>query len=434
MSEPGSNDKPEAKKPRGRRWRQRALALLGGLVVFWGIPEVVVRIADPPLEQYTEIYFMGDPNSPRLFMKDPYLDWKLRPDVHLKFLDTDVATDENGFRGPPRAEGRGNVLCLGDSTTFGWSVQEPAGFPSRLEAILKGPSGKAGWQVLNGGVPAYASLQVLAVAERLVPRWRPEAVVICLGNNESSPTNRSDRQHAEDRRLAAPAEAMLSRSRFLVWLSERIIPAKRETFFAESLGSARARATPEEFEANLREIVRVVRRGGARPILLAPPVCLYVPPRARTKLMPEWTQWGEWGRRVQGRVRTGRLDEAAAEAERIFAASSGHFYAIWLKGMVLAEKGDFAAAREMLEEAFDRHPFPERATRAYRDVVRRVAVSEAADYVDTNELFRSIVDGPAQLSLYLDWCHPTPLGHDIIARRLAKIISSPREAGGNTGP
>jgi len=435
MSQAKSNDKPAAKRPVERKWRRRLAALALGVAVFWGIPEIIVRIADPPLEQYTEIYFMGDQNSPRLFMKDPYLDWKLRANVNLKFLGTDVRTDADGFRGPARARRRCNVLCLGDSTTFGWRVGESEAFPARLEAMLNGRAGASGpWQVLNAGVPAYSSLQVRMLAERLVPVWRPEVVVVCLGNNESSPAKRSDRQHAADRRIAAPVEAFLTHSRFLVWLKERIVPARYETFFAVSPGAARARATPAEFEANLRDILRIARDHGARPILLAPPVCLYVPPRARTKLMPEWTRWGRWGRRVQDLVRAGRLDEAAEEAEKILAENSGHFYAVWLKGMVLAEKGSVAAARRMLEEAFDRHPFPERATRAYRDVVRRVADSEAAEYVDTNEMFRSIMDGPEQRSLYLDWCHPTRLGHDIIARRLAQIIRAPREAGPELQP
>ena len=157
-------------------------------------------------------------------------------------------------------------------------------------------------------------------------------------------------------------------------------------------------------------------------MVLAPPVNLWIPPRVRAGMFPDVAQWSQWARRVQALVQQRRLDDAAAEVDKILASSDGHFYATWLKGMVLAEKGDLPAARAILEKAFEKHPFPERSPLSYRQTIERVAREEGVAALDPNAVFREVMDGPAAQGLYLDWCHPSVLGHEIIARRLAAMI------------
>jgi lysophospholipase L1-like esterase len=422
MSDATSNDNSNAKRP-GRRWRNRLLALLLGLIVFWGIPEIVVRIADPTLERFTEIVFMGDPNSRELFMKDPYLYWKLRPDVKLTFLGSEIRTNAEGFRGPAVESGRRNILLVGDSGTFGWRVAEGEAFPAKLAALLNAQPGSEKWQALNAGVPGYSSHQVREVAERLIRTWKPEVVVICVGNNDPAPTVRSDAQLADDRSWAAPLAAALSHSRLLVWVSEQFQSEKVETFHAKSLADARPRVSKEELADNLQAMIQAARDAGATPVVLAPPVNLYVPPRVRAGMFPDVAQWSQWARRVQMLVQQRKLDDAAAEADKILADSNGHFYATWLRGIVLAEQGDLPAARTVLEIAFEKHPFPERSPLSYRQTIERVAGTEGATTLDPNAVFREVMDGPAAQGLYLDWCHPSALGHEIIARRLAAMIA-----------
>ncbi len=423
MSDADSNDNSDAKRPPRRRWRARLLALLLGLVVFWGIPEIVVRIIDPTLERFTEIVFMGDPNSRELFMKDPYLHWKLRPNVKLTFLGSEVRTNAQGFRGPAVESERRNILFLGDSGTFGWRVAEAEAFPAKLAAFLNAPPGGGTWQALNAGVPGYSSHQVRELSQRLIPKWMPEVVVICVGNNDPAPTVRSDAQLADDRRCAALLAAALSHSRFLVWVSELIQKEKVETFHATSLADARPRVHHLRLASNLEAVIATARKAGAKPVVLLPPVNLYVPPRVRAGMFPEVTQWSQWARRVQTLVQQRRFDDATAEANRILADSDGHFYAKWLKGIVLAEHGRLQDARRILEEAFVKHPFPERAPLSYRGVIYSMAQKDKVPVLDPNEVFREIMDGPAAQGLFLDWCHPSVLGHEVIARRLAAMIA-----------
>ena len=185
------------------------------LLLLWGIPEAIVRLANPPLESYQAIAFGGDPNSSKLFIKDWRLHWKLRPTVATTFLGAAVRTNRAGFRGDEPVPGGRVVLCLGDSTTFGWRVEQAEPFPARLQARLRG-EGKSptAWKVINAGVPGYSSLQLRLLAEQLVPRWKPEVVVVCVGNNEAWPVARSDRQIDADRAVSGRLVAALSASRF----------------------------------------------------------------------------------------------------------------------------------------------------------------------------------------------------------------------------
>jgi hypothetical protein len=86
--------------------------LLAGLAM-----EAVLRIADPIPE-------VGAPLS-AFFTGDPYLGWRGRPNVRLRFhrpeFDTLVLQDADGWRQgdpPPPADAARRVLVLGDSFTW----------------------------------------------------------------------------------------------------------------------------------------------------------------------------------------------------------------------------------------------------------------------------------------------------------------------------
>src|SRR5262245_17384769 len=106
------------KNSTGRSSRRKLWFRLGTvglvLVLVWGIPELIVRWANPRLEVYRAIMFANDPNSPELFMKDRQLHWKLRPNVSTRFCQASVRTSHHGFRGSDPVPGRRVVLCLGD--------------------------------------------------------------------------------------------------------------------------------------------------------------------------------------------------------------------------------------------------------------------------------------------------------------------------------
>jgi hypothetical protein len=68
-----------------------------------------------------------------------------------------IRTNSLGFRGrelPRELTGKRLVLAVGESTTFGWAVNNDETYPFHLETILNETSADRGWVVLNAGVPS----------------------------------------------------------------------------------------------------------------------------------------------------------------------------------------------------------------------------------------------------------------------------------------
>jgi lysophospholipase L1-like esterase len=83
------------------------------------------------------------------------------------------------------------VLALGDSHTYGVGYAGHEVYPARLQAILN-ESGPDSWRVLNLGVPGMSSLEIVARLPGWLSRYRPVAVVVCVGINNIWNESRND--------------------------------------------------------------------------------------------------------------------------------------------------------------------------------------------------------------------------------------------------
>lgn len=79
-----------------------------------------------------------------------------------------------------RSPGRLRVICLGESTTFGSSVD--SNYPAFLRRILT-QNGVAA-EVINGGVPGWVSDQVALRAEHQLAAYKPDVVILYVGWND----------------------------------------------------------------------------------------------------------------------------------------------------------------------------------------------------------------------------------------------------------
>ncbi len=400
--------------------------MLLALGLAWGIPELVVRLADPPLQSFRAIYFAGEPNSPTLFIQDPRLHWKLRPQTEVPFLGQVVRTDDDGFRNSPQPPAERLVLCLGDSTTFGWGLAQDKPFAPRLAQLLAGGS----WRVVNAGVPGYSSFQVRLLAERLIPAWKPDVVVICLGNNEAWPVEQSDRELDEQRGAVVAVTSLLSHSKFLVWAAERVRAERPRPFMASALQDAEPRVSLAEFAQNIEQILQIARDHHARVILLCPPVNLYTPPPPhRVSQFVELAEWKAYLTQMNSLLQEKRYQEALDRVQQSLAADPDNFLALWCQGGVLLEMGRQAEARELFEQAFEKNPYPERCKRSYRELLRSTAARHQVPFLDLNALFHKATEPEPPTRLFQDWCHPTEEGHRLIAEALAPLVLHAAPAG-----
>src|SRR5262249_53413213 len=87
-----------------------------------------------------------------------------------------VRFDENGFRVPvahPKAaqEGSPSVLALGCSFTYGDVCLAEEAYPYVLSRLT-------GCRSMNAGMKSYGLAQMLILARRLIPQYRPDYVVV----------------------------------------------------------------------------------------------------------------------------------------------------------------------------------------------------------------------------------------------------------------
>lgn len=171
-----------------RRSRQLALAALVWLAGLVGL-ELALRATgfEHPLREGAYRFVnpdrafaeSGDPAS--LMEEDEALFWRMRPG--WRSADGSIAVRASGFRTPdfdarPSA-GTLRVVCLGDSTTFGFGLREADAWPRVLETELR-RAGRAA-EVLNLGVPGYAAVQGERLLAQVLPRLEPDVVVFAFG-------------------------------------------------------------------------------------------------------------------------------------------------------------------------------------------------------------------------------------------------------------
>ena len=139
----------------------------------------------------------------------------------------------DGYRGRAvpldRQPGVLRVLCLGGSTTYGWTVPYPnQTYPAVLEELLRADLSKnyTDVEVLNGGLPYGTSAEILTHYHFKYHYYRPDVVIINEGGNDAQgytqayyhPDNSNWRQPLLNLRPLPLHFRWLAKSRFLSYV------------------------------------------------------------------------------------------------------------------------------------------------------------------------------------------------------------------------
>jgi hypothetical protein len=159
----------------------KTLALTAASVIFaLLLGELMVRSFGSDLVRWRLQNFVVDPSLSdsrrRSMQPHPLLGYVPRPG--FRWVDGDgrsMSFDDQGFRqhrardpAPPNGE---PVLVTGDSYAMGEEVSDDETVPAHLEQTLGRP-------VINAGVSGYGLDQIVLRSEALVPRLRPEVLVV----------------------------------------------------------------------------------------------------------------------------------------------------------------------------------------------------------------------------------------------------------------
>jgi lysophospholipase L1-like esterase len=227
-----------------------------------------------------------------LYEWDRHLLFRLRPGRELTLVDPlaprlyrdatrwTVRTGAAGFRTPDFSRepepGRVRVLALGDSSTFGWGVEAEETWPGRLPGALARATGQPAesFEVLNLGVPGYSTYQGRVLLERVALPLAPRLVVWSYLANDGAATGGSDAALSARRASwLGGVLALLHRSRAYETL-EAWIAAARSALHPPAAPdpkdpAARNVAGVAESRRNVLAAVEAAREAGVPMLLLA---------------------------------------------------------------------------------------------------------------------------------------------------------------------
>lgn len=183
-----------------------------------------------------------------------------------------VAIDARGFRVASRSvPGAGlRLALLGDSCTFGWGLATEETFAAGLTERAQREGAPV--EVLNAGFPGDSAVAGPHLLREWVLGQHPALLVVGYsGNNAFRLSARSD---AERYRLA-PLRRLLLHSRLAALLlslrqprEPALNPRRWEAFAGRPPERWRRIASPELYEASLREIVTLASHAGVEIVLL----------------------------------------------------------------------------------------------------------------------------------------------------------------------
>ncbi len=123
-----------------------------------------------------------------IFVRDRKLGWRLRPGSKDDWSGAHVEINNKGVRGPERTYEKDDdvrrILFLGDSVTFGVSLEDYEDtFPHLVEHELNG-SGPGRVEVINAGVGGYSPWQEYGYLAEEGIRYAPDLVVVSFVLND----------------------------------------------------------------------------------------------------------------------------------------------------------------------------------------------------------------------------------------------------------
>lgn len=100
--------------------------------------------------------------------------------------------NSDGFRGTEynkKSSHSKNIICLGDSYTFGWAVNQEEVYPVLLGQLLRKNSSYFEINIYNLGVPGYNIKQEYYLLKSVIDKYQPDIVVLGYVMNDAEPQN-----------------------------------------------------------------------------------------------------------------------------------------------------------------------------------------------------------------------------------------------------
>jgi len=242
------------------------------VIAFFAGAEILLWRAGFRFQRNLGYLQFGYPNQVELhqvFEPDPKLLFRMKPGYD--FGEGFEPLNREGFRGKnferEKPAGVFRIACLGDSVTFGTAQ---GSYPEMLEEILTRETPAQKFQVYNFGVPGYSSWQGKNLQARVLKEYQPDLVIVSYGWNDYwLARGFSDaEQVVKGDSALIKIRNQLARLR-IYQLLNKITAAVSQKFSRRRAG--KFRVPIEQYQENLKEMVKLARADSAKIILLTAP-------------------------------------------------------------------------------------------------------------------------------------------------------------------
>jgi len=156
---------------------------------------VILIVQFALLEAGLRLYgaFEGSSTFQSLFMDDPRVGIRLRPNTHVRYstveFTADIDINAQGVRDDEpigaKAPNERRIVVLGDSLVLSVQVSLAETFCKKLERQLNARGGSVHWRVINGGVQGYGPVEEWMFFDHVVAAFDPDLVLIVafVGND-----------------------------------------------------------------------------------------------------------------------------------------------------------------------------------------------------------------------------------------------------------
>jgi len=179
-----------------RSWKKRLLVSATSLVVLLVTLELVARVGawlandrNPYYLFYGFVSWADDTGKGHTEKLDGY--FKFPPNETIQHgLPEPGHINNHGFRGADfeaqKPAGTFRIVCLGESSTFGYTDTDDGTYPYLLQRSFDAEAGARRVEVLNAGIPHFNTNNQVALLDEEALSWAPDVFTLYAGYNDAT--------------------------------------------------------------------------------------------------------------------------------------------------------------------------------------------------------------------------------------------------------
>ncbi len=270
------------------RYRQKLIDVMGrgkyaAATVLLNILMIVGFFAgvEYALEVYRDAWYAQHAQDTTAYRPDPVKIWDIVPGFDFMKQERDkknrtgIITDNR--LNVPKSAGEIRVLCLGDSSTMGWTDPQhtvpEAPYPQNLENALRERFPAKNISVINAGLSGYTSFQGLMLLKQVIDS-KPDLITLAFAFHDANLDYDEDKSHMTDNERVQAARIILYRSQLYLLLRKYIVGYKNAQTLRDP--SHRVKAVPrvakEDYLQNIEAMRALAQANGAKLMLINMPL------------------------------------------------------------------------------------------------------------------------------------------------------------------